>query len=270
MFVRDLIQSCLRRWYLVVVGLLMTGAASYLVFQAVPPTYEAKASMVLVPPQVAVTTGENPFLYLGGLDQALGVLQVKVTGPEVAEPLLEEYPGTAITVAQDESTTGPIIVADVTGPDALSTMGMLEAMKTTIPSTLATLQTDLDVPKASVITVLPLAADASPTVVYKKPIQFTGIVTAMGLAATFLLVGLADGFLERRKMRKSRPNDLVSVPQLSTLEGEWEHHGHTPGKPQQGKGSQPAKSNRGKGSPTTSTPPETETKLVGSRRENRR
>lgn len=269
MLVRDLILSCLRRWYLVAVGLVLTGCAAYMVFQTVAPSYEAKASMVLVPPQVAVTTGENPFLYLGGLDQALGVLQVKVTGPEVAKPLLEEHPGTEITVAQDDATSGPIVVVNVVGKDAASTMGMLEAMKTAIPTTLATLQTDLDVPRASVITVLPLAADASPTAVYKKPIQFTGIVAAMGLAATFLLVGLTDGWLERRKMRKTAAGDLVSVPQLSTLDGDLECHGPDPAVQQSLKGRSTKR--RGGNAPPSSSPESgTESTLVVSRRENRR
>lgn len=203
MFVRDLIMSCLRRWYLVVFGLIVTTVAAYAVFGTVPPTYEARASMVLVPPQVAVTKGDNPFLYLGGLDQALGVLQVKVTAPEIAGPLVEQYEGTEVSVAKDDATSGPILVVSVTGPDPQPTMGLLHEMQKAVPRTLGVLQDQLKVPEASVITVLPLAADEKPAVVRKRQIQLTAVVGALGAGGTVLLTGLADGLLIRRRKRKS-------------------------------------------------------------------
>lgn len=203
MFVRDLIVSCLRRWYLLLVGLILAVVLAYAAFGAVSPTYEAKASMVLVPPQVAVTTGENPFLYLGGLDQALGVLQVKVTAPEIADPLLNKYDNAEVSVAKDDETSGPILVVLVTGQDPESTMGLLRGMQKTVPATLTDLQKQLKVPEASVIGILTLAADDEPTVVRKKQIQLTAVAGALGAGGTVLLTGLADGLILRRRDRKA-------------------------------------------------------------------
>lgn len=212
MFVRDLIMSCLRRWYLLLIGLILTVVAVFAVFDTVAPTYEAKASMVLVPPQVAVTKGDNPFLYLGGLDQALGVLQVKVTAPEIAGPLVERFEGSEVAVTQDDATSGPILVVSVTGPDQTATMGLLREMQKTVPKTLTDLQDQLKVPDSSVITTLTLSTDEKPTVVRKKQIQLTAVVGALGVGGTVLLTGLADGLLIRRRERRRKGPASTAVP----------------------------------------------------------
>lgn len=199
MFVRDLLFSCLRRWYFVVVGLIVTGFATYMAFGMVSPTYGAKASVVLIPPTVAVTVGDNPYLYLGGLDQALGVLQVKVTSPEVAEPLLEKYPGATISISKDATTSGPIMAVAVTADSPADTMALLASTMELIPKTLLELQAELKVPALSVIASMPLSLDLKPTKDSKKQIQMTAIAAVGGLAATLLLTGFIDRLMSRKK-----------------------------------------------------------------------
>src|SRR5690606_7298680 len=137
-----LLFSCLRRWYVLVLGLVLAGMGSYYVFNSIEPTYEAKASVVLIPPKVAVTVGDNPYLYLGGLDQALGVLQVKITSPEVVESLVEKYAGAEIAVAKDATTSGPIAAITVSAQPADDTIVLLNQTLAAIPATLQSLQAE--------------------------------------------------------------------------------------------------------------------------------
>ncbi|WP_125610489.1 hypothetical protein [Specibacter cremeus] len=172
----------------------------------VKPTYEANASITLIPPKVAVTVGDNPYLYLGGLEQALGVLQVKVGSPEVSAPLLARYRGAQLTVAPDASTTGPIMTVTVTTDSADSAMELLHGAVALVPQTLQQLQVEQKVPAASMISTLELSADAQPTKVAKKQVQMTVMAAVGGLAATLLLTGLLDRLMSRKRGRRQVPS----------------------------------------------------------------
>ncbi|MFJ6417904.1 hypothetical protein [Paeniglutamicibacter sp. NPDC091659] len=199
---RDLILSSLRRWYFLLAGLLLTSVVTYLVFGMVSPTFEAKASMVLIPPKVAVTVGDNPYLYLGGLDQALGVLQVKVASPSESAALIDKYPGAEISIAKDATTSGPIVSIQVSANDANDTMELLKGAVALVPKTLSAMQTELKVPDKSMISVLELSTDNEPTKVTKKQLQMTMIVAAGGASASLLVTGLLDRLLNRRKSKR--------------------------------------------------------------------
>lgn len=203
MFVRDILLSCLRRWYFLVAGLGITVIAAMMMFAAVPPSYTAKASMTLIPPKVAVTVGDNPYLYMGGLDQALGVLQVKVMSPEVSGTLLKKFHGSALEIGRDATTAGPIMVVAVTADTPEAALELAHESTELVSTTLGSLQSDLNVPKASLITVMELSKDTTPITVAKKRLQMTAIVAVGGSATTLLFVALIDRLMFNRKSRKS-------------------------------------------------------------------
>ncbi len=188
-------------------GLLLAAVGTYLTYTSVHPSYESRASIVLIPPKVAVTVGDNPYLYLGGLDQALGVLQVKVSSPEISGELVKRYHGGLLTVARDATTTGPILSITATADDPASSLKLLQGAEDLVPSTLATLQAQLKVPADSVITSMQLSADDSPSKVSKKQVQATATVGVGGGAATLVLVGLIDRLLARRSESKPRTKE---------------------------------------------------------------
>lgn len=199
---QDLFFSCFRRWYYLVVGLLITVALTFYVYGSIEPTYEADASIVLIPPKVAVTLGDNPFLYLGGLDQALGVLQVKMASPEIVEPLEKMYQGAEINVGKDATTTGPIAAVTVKADSAEDTIALLDATVAMVPKTLNALQKEQEVPADSEISAMELAKDQTPTPNSKRQIQMTALVALAGISGSLLLTGLLDRILASRKIRK--------------------------------------------------------------------
>lgn len=220
MFLRDLLYSCLRRWYFLVFGLVATLAATFMAYTTIQPTYEANASAVLIPPKVAVMVGDNPYLYLGGLDQALGVLQVKMASPDVLEPLTEKYQDSEVLVSKDVSTSGPIAAIKVSGPTAEQTMALLDETVALVPQTLTSLQQEQKVPVPSLITSMELSKDLEPTAVRKRQIQMTAVVFVGGASASLLLTGLLDRLLTGRKergsarklARQSRKNRTATPP----------------------------------------------------------
>lgn len=204
MYLRDLLQSCLRRWYFLLLGLALTGCAGFLTLGAVSPTYEANASVVLLPPDAVIAVGDNPYLYLGGLDQALGVLQVKVNSPEIAKSIEAPFASSHATfvAAKDVTTTGPIMLITVTGDDAPAVIALLGEVINALPPNLLSLQEDLEVSKSSRITTMVLARDRSAEISHKRQIRALIVICGGGAVGAVLAVGWLDrtmaGRLERR------------------------------------------------------------------------
>jgi hypothetical protein len=204
MFLRELRRSLLRRWYLVLAGFAATGVLAWLTFGMVSPTYQARANLILLPPESSVEPGGNPYLYLGGLDQALDVLVRALNSGATSDPILESFPEAGYQVARDASTSGPIVLVEVAGSSEQSTLAALDAVLEALPTTLAGLQEQLDVPPASQITSQPLTVDTEPEVSQKSRVQAVGAVAAAGLAGTVMLTGLVDGMLAGRGRRRQR------------------------------------------------------------------
>src|SRR5690554_2295684 len=101
MFLQDLGRALLRRWYFVLVGLLATAAGVYGIQQYIPITYKAEASVVLVPPKTAVIEGENPYLYMGALDQAMSVLIVRMNSEIISKAIVGEETDLSYALAKD-------------------------------------------------------------------------------------------------------------------------------------------------------------------------
>lgn len=203
MLLRDLAASSLRRWYLLLAGLILTVAGGYLVLGAVTPTYTATASMVLIPPRDVVVTGHNPYLYLGGLDQAVGVLQVKLNSPEVAKPLESRYRDSQLEVAKDNTAAGPIIEISSTAGSPPDALGLLNDVMDAVPGDLTALQQKLSVPPSSRISVMVLSSDHKATPSHKRQIRFLVVIGAGGIGATVLAAGALDRLLVTRRLRRA-------------------------------------------------------------------
>lgn len=199
MLVWDFIRTSLARWYIIVAGLILTVAGSYFVYQNASVSYQATASVVLIPPKDSVVIGDNPYLYLGGLDQALGVVAVRMSSSEVSIPLAERFPGAAFTIAKDATTTGPIMAIGVTGNDATRTLTLLDTVVGLVPQQLSELQSTLDVPAGSRISSLTLAQDNQPAVLTKDRTRAVLVVGAAGATMTLLFTAALDKLLVRRR-----------------------------------------------------------------------
>ncbi|TFD52133.1 hypothetical protein E3T55_07040 [Cryobacterium frigoriphilum] len=206
MNLRDLTHILLRRWLLVLLGLLVTGGACYGLFLTVPVTYVARTSLVMLPP-ATVVQGGNPFLYLGGLGQALDVLTRKINADEVVKPIEDAFPESEFIAMADSSTSGPILLVEGTGPTAADALAVTEAAVSAAPGALSSLQTSLSVPDPARITLAPLSIDEKPTVNFRSRVQAIGATAAVGLIATLLLAAYRDG---RVRVRRIRDDELAA------------------------------------------------------------
>jgi len=211
MYLRDLKASLLRRWYLVVLGLLLTAGLCAAAYKVVPATYQAEASVVLLPPSISVVEGGNPYLYLGGLGQALDVLTRALQSDNAQKPITEAHPDATYTALPDRTTTGPILLVTVEGPTSEETLATLQAILDSVPPALANLQEQLAIPAGSRITSMNLAVDDEPTKIQKDRTRALLAAAAVGLVGTILLTGLLDGLLTSRRTRKQDALDRAQL-----------------------------------------------------------
>lgn len=207
MYLRDLKTSLFRRWYLVVVGLLIAGGLAYLTYQFVPATYQAKASVVLLPPKTTVGPGGNPYLQLGGLGQALDVLSRKLSSDAAHGVIQTTHPDSTYDATTDPTSSGPILIVSAEGKTPTASLETVRAVLDSVPAALRGLQTDLSVPDAAQITSMTLTADSQPKTNDKTRVQAVVAVAVVAVAGSLLLTGLTDGLLMGRRAKRADRKD---------------------------------------------------------------
>ncbi|MBV1779209.1 hypothetical protein KRR55_08795 [Paeniglutamicibacter sp. ABSL32-1] len=232
MFLQDLGFALLRRWYFVLFGVLVTVAGVFGIYQVVPVSYQATASLVLVPPQTAVIEGENPYLYMGALDQALSVLVVKMNSAQVSEPILQKDPNLSYALTKDVATTGPIILIESEAPVDTTALSIVNQVLKQVPPNLVEIQDALGVPKDARITAMTIVQNREAEEVTKKQQRMMIAGAAGGLALTVLVTGLMDKLLTRRKQKRMAKRKVRAVAEEHPIEAIQESR----------KGIQPARS----------------------------
>jgi hypothetical protein len=188
-----------RRWYVVVAGLVVTGILCAVAMQVVPVKYQATSSVLLLPPNSSVAQeGGNPFLALGGLDVAAGVISRAMTDRTTQQQIAKAgAPGT-YTIAPDAVSGGPLLVitAEAVSPEgALTTLAVVNRV---LPTTLETVQSSAGISSASLIRSRQLTRDDAAQPVRKPLIRALLVALVAGLALTLLAASLVDGMLLRR------------------------------------------------------------------------
>jgi hypothetical protein len=206
MFFAELPLVLLRRWYLVVLGVLLSGVLAGGTFQSVSPTYQARAEILLLPPSTSVPKGGNPYLVLGGLEAIGGVLSTALSDQATTAELKAQGASGDFSVGLDQTSPAPlleVITESTTAADSLST---LQLVVDRIPPTMEEIQRAADVAPGSYITTTPITTTQKPEVLRKAQLRVVVVVTAVGFALTLLLTAAIDGLLVRRRARRRGPD----------------------------------------------------------------
>ena len=202
MFVNDMLRSLIHRWYIVLAGLLATAGMVYGAYMVTPVTYQAQATVILLPPEKSVADGDNPYLYLGGLGQALNVLVISMNSAEAQKAMVGDQEGYGYALEQDATTTGPIINITAVAPEADATMALLDQVVAQVPKTLVGLQDQLEVQANAQIGIMTLAKDAEPEEENQKQLQLMAVAAGAGGVGTLLLAAAIDKLLARRSAKR--------------------------------------------------------------------
>ncbi|WP_267276973.1 hypothetical protein [Arthrobacter sp. CDRTa11] len=202
MWLRDMLLSLWRLWYVVLAGLLATAYVCYILNQTVPATYTARGSLVMMPPNSTVGPDGNPFLFLGGMSQALDILAVKVSSEEIAKPIVDSYPDTSYVAEPDRSTSGSVLLIRVASGNASDIMAVLESSVAAVPAVLTGMQDAQNIPPDSRLRLMTLVVDTEPKEETKTRTAAVMGAGGVGVALTVLLTGFVDGRMLARRLRK--------------------------------------------------------------------
>lgn len=200
------LRSLVRRWYLVLLGLILTLALCYQVQQATPEKYKSQASLVIMPSAQSVGEEGNPYLNLGGMGEALDILTRRLSSEEVRKQIAGEFPGSAYTAETDKGTSGAILLITSTSSNASDALGTTQAVMDEAPKLLGQMQEALNVPQTSRISTMTLLVDSKATPETKARTQILLISAAGGLGLTFVLVVLIDSILKTRTAHRKGTN----------------------------------------------------------------
>ena len=202
----------LRRWYVVVVGLLATLALCFLASRFVPTKYEANAGILLLPPpSTAEGVPDNPFLSLGGLDTVSAVVARAATDRAMQQEVAKAGGTGSYTVEPDVASGGPVLLITVDDVTSAGTLTTLRVVSQRVPSLLTNLQTSSGVRENALIRSRELIRDNVAQPVRKPLIRAMLVALAAGLAGTVLVTSLVDGFLTRRTRGRADPEPEPAV-----------------------------------------------------------
>lgn len=218
MYARDVLLSCLRRWPLLLVLLLASGGAWYVAFTKIQPSYEAKASVVLVPPVNTEFPDTNLFLGLGGLRQSADVLSRSMSSEETARQIAQETSGGEYKIEPDVATSAPILVVTAQSKDPATADAVLEAVLKRLPANLRALQDAVHIKTSNQITQVPVSHTAKPDVVQKTRIRLLGLLAVLLVVLSVLMVGAVDGLLLRRATRRRQARDVRATQPVTPRE----------------------------------------------------
>jgi capsular polysaccharide biosynthesis protein len=194
-----------RRWYAVVVGLVMTVGLGFLATVLIPVSYEAEAQVMLLPP-TPVEEPENPYIDLGGLTGVADAVARTMADTDTEQTLKAKGATAEFTVEPDSLAPGPIILITTSDSSPNTALSTLNAIVDLIPENLRTMQVSEDVDTDSLITstVLSRSSRAEPAI--KGQIRALLVAVAAGVALTWIGTAALDAGLRRRQSASgSRP-----------------------------------------------------------------
>lgn len=197
----DTLLALLRRWYVLLPGLVLAAAAAFGAWAVVSPSYERTATQVLLPGTGSVPNGDNPYLYMSGLGQAADVVVRALGSENIIDSVTDKYPGTTVDVSRDPTTSGPVIMIDITARSDSAAAGALHSMISQTGAVLADIQSKENVPAKFRISVAPLTTDDRSTLKQKTRMMAAGGGGIGVLAITLMAAALLEGLSQRRRRR---------------------------------------------------------------------
>ena len=218
MYLSDFLKVLGRRWYLVLLGVLLTVVGSVGIFRLISPTYEVDTNVLVVGPSV---TGDknlptNAYLHLdAGLKPIRDVTTQVLMDPRSQGRLLAGAPTATYTVAATPLVAAPMISIVVKSKDSNEAAALSDNLVQSLGQTLSLLQTEVNAPTQLMVT-SKVVSQTAPYPLTGNRLRAALAVGLLGIAISLMLPFLAES-ASRRRNRPSRdfdyaPSDLGKEP----------------------------------------------------------
>lgn len=195
--------AVLRRWYILLPLLALTGVAALEAGQGIRPQYEVAATAMVVPGSTPAEV-QNPY---GGLDDAAQVLAIVLTSNESRAAIAEQGLNPGYTVAAASRST----IVSFSVQDAAPDVGIatLQAVMAAAADELSSRQSEAGLSDTAQYGIDTLQAPSVSAVVADGKTRIMAIIGLLGAALSFLAAVLFDdivGLIKRwrRKRRDKR------------------------------------------------------------------
>lgn len=201
MYLVDALKVLLRRWPVVVVGIVALVAAAAAVVHYVPTQYQASGQLLLVLPADATgkKTPTNPYLnQQTGLITVASLTAGSVTTKDEAKALSAEGYKATYAAAVNPG-TGPLIVVTAKSADPAEALATRDAVIRHIDADLAQLQQGENVPPTQLITAREVNVASNADVLAGSKIRALTVI-AGGIVLLTLMVAFGwEGLANRRR-----------------------------------------------------------------------
>lgn len=212
MNIADTLRGLLRRWYIIVPGIILAIAGAVGAYAVIAPGYERTATQLLLPGEGTVPPGvTNPYLYLGGLTQASDIVVRVMQGEDVAGKVLAEYPGAEVLIQRDPTVSGPVIQIVVTAGTDAAAGGALNALVAESAVVLNDLQEEQNVSADDKMSISTLTQDTTSTLQQKTRLVMSAAVAVGIVIFSLVIASLVDGLARRPRAAGRRGGEPAAT-----------------------------------------------------------
>lgn len=191
-----------RQWIALVLGLLLTVAATYVMVKDGPTEYQSTVQMTMLNgPKINATVGidGNPYL---GYNQTLSIdvdlLTRNLMSPEALAELKTLGVTGTVTAEIAPNATGPFMELLVTGKTMAQAASSMNTLISFSEQSWLQLQQQANAPADSIVALQLIAPPGAPTLAKKQKFELVGATLFLGLVCTLLLAAGVDAVRRRR------------------------------------------------------------------------
>ncbi|TRY18625.1 insulinase family protein [Tessaracoccus rhinocerotis] len=204
----------LRRWLVILIGLLLTGGAVGYLMVSTPPSYVVSSRLLLLLPNDARGPDAigSPFLYLpSGLQVLAGLIAGTPATLAFQTAKAEEGLGSSVEVAADRD--APMLTVQVSGTDPRDVLDTRDWVLSLLQTELRRLQEEEGAPNSQIAHARVFASENVPTSEGNPWLRPALVVVAAGGVVTLLAAFAVDSLVRRRAgIRAARRTDAASDP----------------------------------------------------------
>lgn len=220
--VLNVLRVLARRWYVVILGLLLTAGLVYVATLAAPSEFRSRALILLLPSEEAVGEGGNPFLALDGLEQPASLVVAYFTSTAAQDEVAAQSATAAYNVVLDAQVRGPVILVQVTDETEAQSLAILGYLTDRVSEELRRLQVDVGAPESSIIGSMLLTRDAEAVEDNGAEVRLVIAALTVGLIGTgFLAFGL-DSFVAPRASRRAEDDVELEYDVPAVASDAWD------------------------------------------------
>lgn len=220
-YLSDVLGLLRRRWYVLLVGLLLVAGGAGAVLLKSPVSYQATGQLLLLlPPQAGGDKPINPYLNLDpGLSTTAALIASTVNAPETQRTVAEAGHTAQYSIALIPN-TGPLLVITTEGPDPQQAIATRDEVIRRLQGELDRIQNEENAPKRQFIHTRTNSTFNEAEVLTGDRTRAVAAVGAAGLLAVLFVLVIWDRVAARRRSRPRPRRDHAAASAEREAESE--------------------------------------------------